>query len=586
MSESVNLSAQNRSIYRELFVTADVERKSFLTKKEAMSFFSKTGIPGAFLEEIWETADQHQKDYITELEFYIALKLIACAQNGTEANDDILTTQLPVPQFKGITVGIKSAVEIAPITANERDAYIGVFHSCNPIDGLLYGEQAIEIFNRSGLPSEKLADIWALADTRNSGTLNKTEFIIAMHYISRLMKDPTIVLPSTLPSQVYAEATGRFASSIRRHHTTVIANRSRASSNASLGRYTSPIISHMMPGSATASSVASTTTAGDVTLTAEEKERYLVYFQQLDTDGSGFIDADEAVYFFNHSRLPHTELGRIWEIADSRHVGKLDLHDFCVAMHLINMRKRGESIDKYEHAQLTPVISNQTLQNQADLNQRYELENQLIELKQQMNYEAKRLSEYQTQQRQEQACVEQLHLEITALKSELSAAKQAAEDAEKLLDVNLKKNKELKGISSLESSYSSAEQRVDSPLTSNLPELTRTASIFSGSSSSIVSPRSDYTATLDPFTGFKKMSQELSNQAKVPPLSPTQSKAISKYGFDITAFDALSIEDDNSKIAPQQSHSIKDDLATLFGSPSTAATTTSNTTTTFDSIFL
>jgi hypothetical protein len=43
--------------------------------------------------EIWETADQGQKDYITELEFYIALKLIACAQNGSEANDDILSTQ-------------------------------------------------------------------------------------------------------------------------------------------------------------------------------------------------------------------------------------------------------------------------------------------------------------------------------------------------------------------------------------------------------------------------------------------------------------------------------------------------------------
>lgn len=48
----MNLSAQDRSIYRELFVTADVERKSFLTKKDAMSFFSKTGIPGAFLEEV------------------------------------------------------------------------------------------------------------------------------------------------------------------------------------------------------------------------------------------------------------------------------------------------------------------------------------------------------------------------------------------------------------------------------------------------------------------------------------------------------------------------------------------------------
>lgn len=50
--ESMNLLAQDRSIYRELFATADAEQKSFLTKKEAMLFFSKTGIPGAFLEEV------------------------------------------------------------------------------------------------------------------------------------------------------------------------------------------------------------------------------------------------------------------------------------------------------------------------------------------------------------------------------------------------------------------------------------------------------------------------------------------------------------------------------------------------------
>ncbi|KAK4512856.1 Ubiquitin-conjugating enzyme E2 4 [Mucor velutinosus] len=559
-----------------------------------MLFFSKTGIPDAFLEEIWERADQEQKDYITEMEFYIALKLIACAQNGSEANDDILSTLVPVPHFKDITVGSKSAGEIAPITAQERDAYIGIFHSCNPIDGLLYGEQAIEIFNRSGLPSEKLADIWTLADTRNSGTLNKTEFIIAMHYISRLMKDPTVVLPPKLPSQVYAEATGRFASSIRRHHTTTIASRSRASSNASMAGYTSPVISHMMSGpTATASTVNSTSIAGDIALAAQEKEKYSAYFQQLDTDGSGFIDADEAVYFFSHSRLPNSELGRIWEIADSRRLGKLDLHDFCIAMHLINMCKRGESIDKYDHAPLTPDISNQTLQSQANLNQRYELENQLIELKQQINHEAKRLSQSQAQYRQEQECIEQLNNEIAALKSELSAAKQSAEVAERLLNVEQKKNRELTGISSLESSYSSAEQRFDSPLTSNLPELTRTTSIFSGSSNSVVSPRSDYTTTLDPFAGFKRMNQGLNNQAKLPPVSPTQSKAIAKYGFDITVFDALSIEDDTSNKASQPNHSIKDDLAALFGSPTVSSTTTTasdnhpNTTaTTFDSIFL
>lgn len=50
--EMTSLSVQDRSAYRELFLIADVEKKSFLIKREAMSFFSKTGIPGAFLEEV------------------------------------------------------------------------------------------------------------------------------------------------------------------------------------------------------------------------------------------------------------------------------------------------------------------------------------------------------------------------------------------------------------------------------------------------------------------------------------------------------------------------------------------------------
>ncbi|CEP08584.1 hypothetical protein [Parasitella parasitica] len=591
--EFLGLSAQDRSVYRELFSIADTEKKSFLMKKEAMAFFSNTGIPRAFLEEIWKTVDGDQKDYITEVEFYVALKLIACAQNGVETNDDILSTQaqrtVPVPKFKGVAMpGAQPTMEIAPITANEREAYIEVFNSCNPIDGLLYSEQTINIFNRSNLPSKRLAEIWALADTRNSGTLNKTEFIIAMHYVSRLRKNPVAVLPPTLPSQVYAEAAGRFASSIRRHDTTVV-NRSRASSNTSLtAGYTTPIISHMMtePVAATAN-----TTTGDIVLGPEEKEKYQTYFNQLDTDESGFIEGQEAVYFFSHSQLPNSELGRIWEIADSRHIGKLDLHDFCIAMHLINMRKRGESIDKYQSTaslQTTPFIQHQTAsQTQAELNRLYELENLAIELKQQINYEAKRNTEYQRQQKQEREYVEQLKVDIRALESELTAAKKAAEDAEKTLEIEQKRNRELTGVSILENSYSSAQQSVDSPSAVNVPELTRVPSLFSGNSS-VISPRSDFATTFDPFAGIKKMNQESnSQQQKGPPLSPTQRKAILKYGFDITAFDVLSVE--NSSASQEQMLSVEDDLAALFGSLTTVAasvTKSDDDTPTFDSIFM
>jgi hypothetical protein len=184
--------------------------------------------------------------------------------------------------------------------------------------------------------------IWLLADTRHSGTLNKTEFIIAMHYISRLMKNPSFILPTSLPSQVYTEATGQFASSILRHNTMASPV---AHNNRSLN-YTSPIMSHTSRSPILNTTKHSISSQSTISIPPEETERYRAYFDQLDNDRSGFIDSEEAVYFFSHSRLPDSELGRIWEIADSKRLGKLDLHDFSIAMHLINMRKRGESIDR------------------------------------------------------------------------------------------------------------------------------------------------------------------------------------------------------------------------------------------------
>lgn len=206
---------------------------------------------------------------------------------------------------------------------------------------VVVGDEAKAVFIKSRLPGEILNWIWMLADTRNSGTLNKTEFIIAMHYISRCMSNPSLVLPQTLPSQTYSEASGRFATPVRRHNTTAIspAMSIRAIPNQPL---MSPVTNHATLSSFNSRALEDTS----VQLLPQDINQYKPYFDELDTDKSGFIDSDEAVYFFSHSQLSDSELGAIWEIADSNHLGKLDLHGFTVAMHLINMRKNGESIGK------------------------------------------------------------------------------------------------------------------------------------------------------------------------------------------------------------------------------------------------
>ncbi|KAI9357740.1 hypothetical protein BD770DRAFT_443465 [Pilaira anomala] len=556
-SPEIYLSAQEKYAYREYFKLADVEQKAFLGKNEAISFFSKTGIPSAFLEEIWQTVDEGEKNYITETEFYVALKLIACAQNGVEAQDNILATQVSLPQFKDIMIR-PPIVDIAPITKEEREKYISIFQSCQLSDGLLYGEEARNIFMRSNLPMDKLGSIWMLADTRNSNALNKTEFIIAMHYISRCMSNPSLVLPQTLPSQTYAEATGRFADSIRRHNTTVtspsIQNRSPNPSLLSpvmsqSGAFLSPRTSH------TASSgLLDHIPQQKVILAPQEIDQYKNYFSQLDTDNSGFIDAEEAVYFFSHSHLPDSELGVIWEIADSRHLGKLDLHDFSVAMHLIKMRKSGESIDKYiQPTQLypkSPIISNQTTE---DMNQIYELENHLVEIKQQINFQRKRADEILYQYQDEKRAVQELEMKVNEAKHELDITRAKAEEAEQLLEIEQQKREGLSGHSS---NASTPNHKL---FMSSLPELTRSPSSFSGSS--IMSPRSDNGA-----------------QAKLP-----LSKSALKYGFDLSAFDTLSVQDDGG--AFKQS-SVNDDLASLFGAPNTSRNTNTTKPSDFDNIFM
>lgn len=83
------------------------------------------------------------------------------------------------------------------------------------------GDKATSIFLRSNLPSTTLQHIWDLADTRKSGTLNQTEFIIAMHYISAIRNGTLSSLPTILPDSIYAAATGRLGTSLGRHNTTM-----------------------------------------------------------------------------------------------------------------------------------------------------------------------------------------------------------------------------------------------------------------------------------------------------------------------------------------------------------------------------
>uniref|UniRef100_H9G5V7 Epidermal growth factor receptor pathway substrate 15 like 1 n=1 Tax=Anolis carolinensis TaxID=28377 RepID=H9G5V7_ANOCA len=70
-------------------------------------------------------------------------------------------------------------------------------------DGFVSGLEVKDIFMHSGLSQNLLAHIWALADTRQTGKLNKDQFALAMHLIqqkvSKGLDPPQALLPDMIP---------------------------------------------------------------------------------------------------------------------------------------------------------------------------------------------------------------------------------------------------------------------------------------------------------------------------------------------------------------------------------------------------
>ncbi|KAI8880082.1 EF-hand, partial [Backusella circina FSU 941] len=539
-----------KKAYEGLFKSATKGEKPFLYKQEAVTFFEKSGLPVAILKQILDTMDA---DQINQIDFFTILKLIACYQNETPVTNPIDMVQVPLPQFRDLPKNTLN--DIKPMTEAEREKYIQVFEACNPVDGVIDDEFAMGVFTRSNIPMEKLNLIWNLAATRKSNTLNKTEFIIAMHYISRSMSNANIDLPTSLPSQTYMEATGKFRSSLHRQNTVASPiMRNRNVSNSSL--VSSPLSSPRM--------------VIPVTISLDESERYKSYFERLDTDNLGYLSGEVAAYFFNHSKLSEADLGQIWNLADTKRIGKLDLNGFSVAMHLITRRQNGDSMQEvvYRANELNQMHIQPIHNELMDHKRKSELEKQLDDIKKEVQAQWQLAEEYRIKKKELSVANNQLEKDVFQAKDKLELAKKLSGEAEKMLEMEQERRDALLRDGGLTSSLdNSLELNTKEPA---LPDLTRTPSYFSFSTG-LVSPTTPAT-NLNPGKFYLSSSE---NEKPQVPLSPVQSKVISKYGFDITAFEVPSNSADDGM-------SDKDELASLFGVPVIPKKETA----TFDAIFM
>jgi Cytoskeletal-regulatory complex EF hand/UBA/TS-N domain len=273
-----------------------------------------------------------------------------------------------VPVFDGVSISAVPDAGKPIIQPAEREKFIRIFHASRPENGTLDSEKARRVFSRSQLPVDTLAQIWTLADSRRSGTLNQTEFVIAMYYIARCMEGKKD-LPSTLPSTVYAAAAGRTASASPSPQIAHIAAPAPRHSTGPPPMAASPIqpVARQFTGASSAFSPmisrANTLSpslpaiSNKWIISAEDRKKYDAFFDKIDVGKLGYIQGGDAVEFFQNSRLPDADLAHIWDLADRHERGRLSKEEFAIAMYLIHKRLKGDVLPTI----LPPSLLTQTL---------------------------------------------------------------------------------------------------------------------------------------------------------------------------------------------------------------------------------
>ena len=90
------MTNQERGYYSNMLTLCKPADPSKVSGAEAVAFFKKSGVAIDKLKQIWVISARTSNDYLTKDEFYVALRLIAYAQNNIEVSEQSIMLDIKV----------------------------------------------------------------------------------------------------------------------------------------------------------------------------------------------------------------------------------------------------------------------------------------------------------------------------------------------------------------------------------------------------------------------------------------------------------------------------------------------------------
>ncbi|KAJ8270940.1 hypothetical protein GJAV_G00120980 [Gymnothorax javanicus] len=326
------------AVYESYYKQVDRANSGRVGPTEGALFLKKSGLSGSTLGKIWELADPNGKGYLDKQGFFVAMRLVACAQNGRDVSIASLALPVPPPKFSDTGSPLTSSTASTSdsqwaVRVEERGKFEQIFQSLSPVNGLLSGDKVKPVLMNSKLPLDVLGKVWELSDVDKDGHLDKDEFAVAMHLVYRAMEKepvPSSLPPSLIPPSKRRKGGVTLLGSVPVLPAVPVPKRDSLRSSPSLSTPTRSL----SPKPSTPPAQA----AVSWVVPLADRGRYDELFLKLDSDLDGLVGGTEVKEVFLQSGLPQSLLAHIWTLADTRQKGRLTREQFSLAMHLVQQK--------------------------------------------------------------------------------------------------------------------------------------------------------------------------------------------------------------------------------------------------------
>lgn len=326
--DGITFSEKEQVVFGDLFSSLD-EGTGRISGTRGMDLLKRSGLPPDTIQKVFELSGASRIGSFGRSQFYLALKLVAAAQSGIPLSPDCLrmtsTKTIPLPQFSSNNGN--NHRHSSPST------HLHGHHHSQPQHSIC-SKSSPSSFSASSSPSSLNSPASSSPSlipppskpstgrrTRKTSSLKKS--------INKNLTPSSSPEPGSSPRALADQGWQSFVDEKDEKWTSVSEEGCR-----------------LIEGEEDEEDDADEGTDGsdeedDAWIVSDDQRDYYVkQFLSISPDGPhGKVTGTVAKEFFELSKLSTTDLSKIWQLADVDRDGALSIAEFCVAMHLVVLRR-------------------------------------------------------------------------------------------------------------------------------------------------------------------------------------------------------------------------------------------------------